>query len=120
MAYVNGGHEPLIHFNKFGIAKRLKATGPVVGMMTEMQYKVEHIQLAPDDFLIGYTDGVTEALSPDKQLFSKKRFFSLLEKPAASASEQIEKIKADIYAHIGDAPQFDDITMIVLHRKPKY
>jgi sigma-B regulation protein RsbU (phosphoserine phosphatase) len=61
---------------------------------------------------------VTEALSPENQLYSKERFLSLLEKPAASASRQIEQIKSDIFNHIGDAAQFDDITMIALHRKP--
>ena len=119
LTYVNGGHEPLILFNQSGIKERLKATGPVVGMMTEMEYNVQQVQMEPDDFLIGYTDGVTEAMSPENKLFSKKRFLSLLEKPAASASQQIEQIKINIFNHIGDAPQFDDITMIAVHRKPK-
>jgi len=116
LTYVNGGHEPLILFNKSGIKKRLKATGPIVGMMPEMQYKVQHVQMEPDDFLIGYTDGVTEAMSPENILFSKERILSLIDKPAASASQQIEQIKTEIFKHIGDAPQFDDITMIALHR----
>ena len=119
LTYVNGGHEPLILFNQSGIKERLKATGPVVGIMTEMEYNVQQVQMEPDDFLIGYTDGVTEAMSPENKLFSKKRFLSLLEKPAASASQQIEQIKINIFNHIGDAPQFDDITMIAVHRKPK-
>ena len=117
LTYVNGGHEPLILFNQSGIKQRLKATGPVVGMMTDMVFSVQQVQMEPDDFLIGYTDGVTEALSPDSELFSKERFLSLLQKPAATAAQQIEQIKTDIFNHIGDAPQFDDITMLALHRK---
>ena len=85
--------------------------------MTEMEYSVQQVQMEPDDFLIGYTDGVTEAMSPENILFSKKRFLSLLEKPAVSASQLIEQIKINIFNHIGDAPQFDDITMIAVHRK---
>jgi sigma-B regulation protein RsbU (phosphoserine phosphatase) len=119
LTYVNGGHEPLILFNQSGIKERLKATGPVVGYMTPMEFKVRQVQMEPDDFLIGYTDGVTEALSPENKLFSKNRFLSLLEKPAATASRQIEKIKTDIFNHIGNAPQFDDITMIAVHRMKK-
>ncbi len=119
LTYVNGGHEALILFNQSGIKERLKATGPVVGMMTEMEYSVQQVQMEPDDFLIGYTDGVTEAMSPENKLFSKKRFLSLLEKPAVSASQLIEQIKIDIFKHIGDAPQFDDITMIAVHRLKK-
>jgi sigma-B regulation protein RsbU (phosphoserine phosphatase) len=117
LTYVNGGHEALILFNQSGIKERLKATGPVVGMMTEMEYSVQQVQIEPDDFLIGYTDGVTEAMSPENKLFSKKRFLSLLEKPAVSASQLIEQIKIEIFKHIGDAPQFDDITMIGVHRE---
>jgi sigma-B regulation protein RsbU (phosphoserine phosphatase) len=56
-------------------------------------------------------------MSPENKLFSKKRFLSLLEKPAVSASQLIEQIKIDIFNHIGDAPQFDDITMIAVHRE---
>jgi sigma-B regulation protein RsbU (phosphoserine phosphatase) len=89
----------------------------VVGMMREMEFNLQQVQMEPDDFLIGYTDGVTEALSPESKLFSKKRFLSLLEKPATTAAQQIEQIKTDIFNHIGDAPQFDDITMIAVHRK---
>lgn len=117
LTYVNGGHEPPVLLGRSGIKKLLKATGPVVGMMTDMEYRVEQIQMEPDDLLIGFTDGVTEAMSPDNELYSKDRIFSLLEKPAASAALQIEEIKSDIFNHIGDAPQFDDITMIAVHRK---
>ncbi len=119
LTYVNGGHEALILFNQSGIKERLKATGPVVGMMTEMEYSVQQVQMEPDDFLIGYTDGVTEAMSPENKLFSKNRLLSLLEKPAVSASQLIEQIKIEIFKHIGDAPQFDDITMIAVHRLKK-
>ena len=117
LTYVNGGHEPPVLFNQSGKRELLKATGPVVGMMAEMEYRVDQVHMEPDDILIGYTDGVTEAMSPDNELYSKKRFFSILEKPAATASLQIEAIKSDIFNHIGDAPQFDDITMIAVHRK---
>jgi sigma-B regulation protein RsbU (phosphoserine phosphatase) len=117
LSYVNGGHEPLILFNQYGIKERLTTTGPVVGMMAGMEYNVQQVQMEPDDFLIGYTDGVTEALSPENKLYTKERILSFLEKPAATASRQIEQIKSDIFDHIGDAAQFDDITMIAVHRK---
>jgi sigma-B regulation protein RsbU (phosphoserine phosphatase) len=71
----------------------------------------------PDDFLIGYTDGVTEAMSSDNKLYTKDRLLSFLKKPATTASRQIDMIKSDIFDHIGDAAQFDDITMIAVHRK---
>jgi len=117
MAYVNAGHEPVIIVNTSGVIEKLKATGPVVGMMPESKYQAMPIQFEPGDILIGYTDGVTEALSPQKEFFSKRRFFSILENPAPTASKLIEQIKVDLSNHMDDAPQFDDITMLAVHRK---
>jgi sigma-B regulation protein RsbU (phosphoserine phosphatase) len=117
MAYVNGGHEPLFIVNQFGVKNSLKTTGPVVGMMTAMEFNVQQVRIDPGDILIGFTDGVTEAMSPQENLFGKKRFLSLLEKPAPTASELIEQIKLELFSHIDNAPQFDDITMIAVHRE---
>ena len=117
MAYVNGGHEPVLIVNQFGVKKSLGSTGPVVGMMSGMEFNVQQVQIDPGDILIGYTDGVTEAMSPQEKLFGKKRFLTLLEKPAQSASELIDQIKLELFNHIDNAPQFDDITMIAVHRE---
>ena len=114
MAYVNGGHEPVLIVNQFGVKKSLGSTGPVVGMMSAMEYNVQQVQIDPGDILIGYTDGVTEAMSPQEKLFGKKRFLTLLEKPAPTASELIDQIKLELFNHIDNAPQFDDITMIAV------
>ena len=112
MAYVNGGHEPLLIVNQSGVKKSLKSTGPVVGMMTEMEYQVKLVTIEPGDILLGFTDGVTEAMSPREELFGKKRILNLLENPPPTASELIEQLKLELFKHIDNAPQFDDITMI--------
>lgn len=118
MAYVNGGHEPPYIVNQSRVRKRLRTTGPVVGMMPAMEYGIQQVQIEPGEILIGYTDGVTEAMSPEEKLFGKKRFLSLLEKPASTASQLIEQIKIELFNHIDNAPQFDDITMMAVHREP--
>ena len=118
IAYVNGGHEPLHIINPAGKKESLATTGPAIGMMANTKYRVNKIQMDPGDILIGYTDGVTEALSPGSQLYTKDRFLSLIDQPASSASELIERIEADLSIHVGNAPQFDDITMIAVHREP--
>lgn len=119
MAYINGGHEPLFMVNSAGVKDQLKSTGPVVGMMPGMAYRIRQIQFDPGDILIGYTDGVTEAMSPDENLFGKKRFKALLETAAPTASELIDQIKYNLFQHIANAPQFDDITMLAVHRESK-
>jgi len=117
MTYINGGHEPPLIVTSAGVRERLKATGPVVGIMPAMQFEMRQTRMEPGEILIGYTDGVTEALSPEGGLYTKKRFLDLLEKPAPTASSVIEQIKNALFNHIGNAPQFDDITMMAVHRE---
>ena len=117
MAYVNAGHEPLLIVNQSGVKETLKSTGPIVGILPAMEYQIKQVGIDPGDTLIGYTDGVTEAMSPKQKLFGKKRFMTLLKSLPPTASDLIEQIKLALFNHIDDAPQFDDITMIAVRRE---
>jgi sigma-B regulation protein RsbU (phosphoserine phosphatase) len=118
-SYINGGHEPPFIIGHTGLKEILKTSGPVVGIVAGTKFEIHQSCLEPGDILIGYTDGVTEALSPQNSIFSKERFIALLQQPASSATELIQRIQGDLFAHIDNAPQFDDITMIAVHRKPR-
>jgi len=118
LSFINGGHEPPCIIGPSGIKRKLTAKGPVVGIITGAEFEIQAAQLVYGDSLIGYTDGVTEALSPQKAFFTKERFLSVIEAPVSSASELIERIKSHLFRHIDNAPQFDDITMLAVHRKP--
>jgi sigma-B regulation protein RsbU (phosphoserine phosphatase) len=117
LAYVNAGHLPLVIIGKSGVRAFLSATGSSVGIDSVSRYRSAIARIEPGEVLFGYTDGVTEAMSPDEALYAKERFFALLQKPASSAPELIERVKADLFKHIRHAPQSDDITMIAVHRK---
>jgi sigma-B regulation protein RsbU (phosphoserine phosphatase) len=119
LRYINGGHEPLFIIGSAGIKETLSTTGPAPGIIPGAQFEIRQSRLDPGDILIGYTDGVTEALSPQQTLFSKGRFRALLEPCPPSAIELIDRIEEDLFDHIDNAPQFDDITMIAVHRKPQ-
>ena len=117
LSYINAGHEPLYIIGPSGIKESLDAQGPPAGTIVGAPIKADRVKLAPGETLIGYTDGVTEALSPQEALFTKERFLSVIEQPVSSADELIERIKTDLFHHIDNAPQFDDITMIAVHRE---
>ena len=117
LAYVNAGHLPLVIIGKSGVRAFLNATGSSVGIDSVSRYRSAIARIEPGEVLVGYTDGVTEAMSPEEVLYTKERFFSLLEKPASSAGDLIERVKTDLFSHIRHAPQSDDITMIAVHRK---
>lgn len=117
LTYINGGHESPLIINAAGIKTALKSTGPAVGMMPNMKFKMQQVQLEPGDILFGYTDGLTDARSPNKEFFTEKRVLSLLNQPYSSASELLERMKTDVFTHIDCAAQFDDITLLAVRRK---
>jgi sigma-B regulation protein RsbU (phosphoserine phosphatase) len=114
--YINGGHEPLYVINSSGVKTMLRPTGPAVGMMPNMPFNIQEIQLDPGDILVGYTDGVTEARSPEDEQFSRQRLQSLLEQPIGSVSDLLERIKSSLFSFIDIAPRHDDVTMLGVRR----
>ena len=116
LSYVNGGHEPLYVLNAGIVKCRLKPTGPAVGLMPDIIFKSQEIQLEPGDLLVGYTDGVTEARSPQDEIYTRDRLQSLLTQPLKSAAETLERIKTSLFAFIDIAPRSDDVTMLAVQR----
>ena len=114
LIYINGGHEFPIILGPSGIKKRLGTTGPAVGMIENVKFKVEKVQLEPGDILLAYTDGVPEAHSPEGKFFTDKQLLSLVEQTTCSASALLNRIEENLRIHIGDATQFDDITMLAV------
>ncbi|NDJ21819.1 SpoIIE family protein phosphatase [Nostoc sp. B(2019)] len=114
--YVNAGHEPPAIFGADGVKARLKPTGPAVGIMPNREFGIQQVQLEPGDILVAYSDGVTDARDPKGQFFGEEKFLSLLQQPAPSATAVLDRIEASVYAYIADADQFDDITMLAVHR----
>jgi sigma-B regulation protein RsbU (phosphoserine phosphatase) len=119
LSYVNGGHEaPAIICPGGQIKARLGTTGLPIGVIPDGEFGIEQIELAPGDILVSYTDGVPEARDPDRAFFTEKRLLTLLERPAASADVLLDRILDTVTAHIADADQFDDITMLAVRRVP--
>jgi sigma-B regulation protein RsbU (phosphoserine phosphatase) len=116
LEYVNAGHEPLFVAGREGIRTPLNPTGPAVGLMSGTAYDHQTVNLAPGEVLMGYTDGLTEARSPEGEFYSRHRLRSMLTKPPYSAGEPIEKIKISLFNLIGSAPRDDDVTLIAVQR----
>jgi two-component system response regulator len=120
LTYINGGHETAFVVGPSGGVKaRLTPTGPVVGIDAEAQFRFQQVTLEPGDILLVYSDGVPDARNPARERFTPQRLFSLLEQPAPSAAALLERIRADVWHHIGDADQYDDITMLAARRAPE-
>ena len=114
--YINGGHEPLYLINSEGVKQKIDPTGPAVGLWPDTTYDIGQIKMQPGDMLIGYTDGVTEARSPADEVFTRSRLRSLIEQPFTTASEMLDRVKANLFTFIDIAPRNDDVTMLAVER----
>ena len=117
LIYINGGHETAFIIDRSGVKERLSPTGPAVGLIPQVEFKFKQVQLQPGEILFAYTDGVSDARSINEERFTRKRLVSYLSQPVATASELMERIGTDLFAHIGKARQEDDITMLALQRE---
>ena len=117
LTYVSGGHDPPAIIGPDGVLKtRLMPTGPAVGIFPDSSFDIEQVKLEPGDLLIGYSDGVPDAQNPDGKRFTEEHFLSLLEQPFPSVVALLDHIESNLFAHIADADQFDDITMLAVRR----
>ncbi|MFZ2756493.1 MAG: SpoIIE family protein phosphatase [Atopobiaceae bacterium] len=89
--------------------------GLVLGGMDGVTYRDYELDLHPGDELYLYTDGVTEATDASNELYGEERLVSALDATDGMKSHEVlAAMKADIDRFVGDAPQFDDITMMCL------
>ena len=119
--FVNAGHEmPMISRGGKAFEAQKIRPGFVLAGMEDMNFRAGAITLEPGDKLFQYTDGVTEATNADEELYGMQRLTQVLSANSARAPREIlPAVRQDIDAFVGDAPQFDDITMLCLEYKAR-
>lgn len=113
--YSSAGHNPplLITANEAFFIESLNE--PIAGVMPGMKYTSRYMQLVHGDILFLYTDGVTEAMNVNRELYSDKRLHTLIQTVAVDdPADIIKAVNASIIEFVGDAEQSDDITMLAL------
>jgi phosphoserine phosphatase RsbU/P len=116
LIYINAGYEPALIFNQGEVKARLKPTGSAIGIMPDVDYKIQQTQLDPGDTLLIYSDGIIEAKNPSGKSFGRKGILALLEKSDLSATTLVSQIETNIHAHIAETTQLDDLTMLAVRR----
>lgn len=116
-----GGHNPPYIKRKDGTVERINhESGFLLGMVDDMEYDVHKIILRPGDTMLLYTDGVTEAMNSNAELFEESRLESSLQRLNGSPlKEMLDGINGDLMQFAAGAPQADDITMLALQYKGK-
>jgi phosphoserine phosphatase RsbU/P len=115
--YVNGGHSEGLLLRASGKVERLPPTGLALGMFPGAAYDEVPFTIEAGDLLALYSDGVTEAMNEDEEEFGLERLGRVLrENASANAGDIVAAVLDRVDRFVGQAPQFDDITLLVLKR----
>ena len=119
--FVNAGHEMPFISKACGDFEVYKIRpGFVLAGMEDMRYRAGSMTLEPGDKLFQYTDGVTEATNLKNELYGMERLGVILNKvKGCTPNDILPAVKKDIDEFVGEADQFDDITMLCLEYKAR-
>jgi phosphoserine phosphatase RsbU/P len=115
LTYSNAGHNPPFLVGRSGV-RRLKTGGLIIGALRQATFDEATIQLEPNDVLVAFSDGLTEALNANGEEFGEERLLSCIESncdltPAALVQCLLEAVQQ----FTASATQNDDLTVLVLH-----
>ena len=118
LTYSNGGHNPPVIVRADGSSEELPTTeGIALGVMEDMPFGTASVSLGPGDFVVLFTDGVTEAENADGEQFGLQRLFDLFAgRRVADAKAANAAVFEAVHEFAGDYPQSDDITCVTLTR----
>jgi phosphoserine phosphatase RsbU/P len=118
LEYVNAGHNPpLLYRSGHDDIQLLKRTGVPLGMDFDSPFSWQTTLLNPGDFILFYTDGVTESIDPDEQEFGLERLIQSVYKLRDRSTEQIlDGIELDLVGYTRSEQIFDDITLMIVKR----
>lgn len=118
MTVVNAGHMSPIVRHKDGSLEELPeaAVGLPIGVMDDFEYEVVDREILPGDVVVIYTDGVSEAMNPQNELFSIDRIRGIMKSNPLSASGMGKVILEDVKKHANGREQNDDITLMSFGR----
>jgi phosphoserine phosphatase RsbU/P len=116
--YINAGHNLPVLARANGVIETLTTKSLLLGAFDFVEYKPRQTRLAPGDVVVMYTDGVTEAVDADNQMFGDDRLENLVKDSVDLSAEEIKvRILDEVLSFTAGLPQGDDITLIVLKMK---
>jgi sigma-B regulation protein RsbU (phosphoserine phosphatase) len=122
LTYVNAGHNPPYHYRRKANSGRggffeLKRTGMALGVMEDENFEQSTLKLEPDDFILVYTDGATDARNEYGGEFGIARLEGVLEKNRnLNGGKIVSALENEIQQFSGSVDPFDDITLMLLKR----
>ncbi len=120
LVYANAGHNPPLvkQLDHDGLIE-LTRTTIALGLFEDIEVDERDLVINPGDWILLYTDGVTEAFSSGEELFGTKRLFDILENYTfISSNDLVDKIQGSVDDFIKGVDLSDDVTLAAIFRKP--
>ncbi len=121
LTYCNAGHNPPYVWRNNGhnpALEQLTRTALPLGIVENLESSARTLELEPGDVLVLYTDGITEAQDEEEGFFGEERLQRLVGRNCHRPAQIIgEKVVAAVYDFMGEAPQHDDMTLMVIVRE---
>jgi phosphoserine phosphatase RsbU/P len=115
LTYINAGHNPPMLCRKSGGLERLEAGGLPIGIIADAAYQSGSLVLAPGDWLVIFTDGVVEAMNTRGEEYGEPRLLAAITGGThATPAEMMQRILADLDGFVGNTPQHDDVTCLLV------
>ena len=115
--FSNAGHNPPILMNSDKKVIRLTKGGTVLGFMEDFQFEEDSVNLKKGDTIIIYSDGIDEAFNIDDEEYGEENLLSIIKDVLSLDAEKIiENVFESVRFHVQDAPQSDDITIVVIKK----
>lgn len=116
--YINCGHpDPVVFRQKTGTCSRLSQRGLILGVFPDSRYTVGHILLEAGDFLVAFSDGVTEAMNAENEQYGEEKLLKTIhESYFEHAPAIIDRITRSVEMFSAGHEQSDDISVIAMRR----
>jgi serine phosphatase RsbU (regulator of sigma subunit) len=118
LSYCNAGHDPpyMLHPQRAVPVRSEGESGPPLCVMEQYRYKSECYRLQPGESLCAYTDGVTEAMNADNDLYGRQRLVAALGRVsgATDAMDIVAAVRDDVREFVGPTERSDDLTILAL------
>jgi phosphoserine phosphatase RsbU/P len=113
--YINAGHNNPILRRSSGLIERLGVGGLPLGIQPEAKYESASVTLAPNDWLIIFTDGLVEAENAHQEEYGETRTLNTIAAGAAcTPAEMLNRLMAEVDLFVGSTPQHDDVTCLLV------